>query len=76
MVTWAWGNSFCTAMAITWLIEWRRRSSWGLSLVLGSVMAGVVVVASLLLRAESAERVAVTAGRQATLILRRRNRSL
>jgi hypothetical protein len=39
-------------------------------------MAGVVVVASLLLRAESAERVAVTAGRQATLILRRRNRSL
>jgi hypothetical protein len=62
-------------MAITWLIEWRRRSSWGLSLVLGSVMAGVVVVASLLLRAESAERVAVTAGRQATLILRRRNRS-
>jgi hypothetical protein len=63
-------------MAITWLIEWRRRSSRGLSLVLGSVMAGVVVVASLLLRAESAERVAVTAGRQATLILRRRNRSL
>jgi hypothetical protein len=63
-------------MASTWLIEWRMRSSWGLSLVLGSGMVGVVVEASLLLRAESAERVAVTARRQATPILRRGNRSL
>ena len=47
MVTWAWGNSFCTAMAITWLIEWRMRSSCSLSLVLGRVIAagsGLLVV--------------------------------
>ena len=25
-------------MAITWLIEWRMRSSWGLSLVRGRLM--------------------------------------
>ena len=35
MVTRAAGNSFWTAMAITWLMEWRILSSSGLSLVLG-----------------------------------------
>ena len=39
MVTWALGNSFCTAIASTWLIEWRMRCSWGLSLVFGSATA-------------------------------------
>jgi hypothetical protein len=36
MVTCALGKSFCTAMAMTWLIEWRMRSSCSLSLVFGS----------------------------------------
>ena len=39
MVTRALGNSCCTAIAITWLMEWRVFSSWGLSLVLGSSTA-------------------------------------
>jgi hypothetical protein len=35
MVTRAAGNSFWTAMAITWLMEWRILRSSALSLVLG-----------------------------------------
>jgi hypothetical protein len=52
-------------MAITWLIEWRMRSSWSLSLVFGSCSAGAsvvaVVVATLPEERVAAGRVAVTA---------------
>jgi hypothetical protein len=55
-------------MAITWLIEWRIRSSSSLSLVLGRCRGAVasaaplpVVVATLPEEFEAAGRVAVTA---------------
>ena len=43
MVTWAVGNNRCTAMASTWLMEWRMRNRAGLSLVLGRWIAAVVL---------------------------------